>query len=59
MVLQIRFFDLGGHSLMLTQLLNEIERHWQVSIPMSEVFQAPDIRSIGVLIEGIVTRKIC
>lgn len=51
------FFDLGGHSLMLTQLLNEIERHWQVSIPMSEVFQAPDIRSIGVLIEALLPEK--
>ena len=47
------FFDVGGHSLLLTNLLNEIEKVWKLKLPMQQVFQHADIRHIAVLIDTL------
>ncbi|MBO3460460.1 amino acid adenylation domain-containing protein [Aetokthonos hydrillicola Thurmond2011] len=37
------FFDLGGHSLLIVQLLSQIERAMQVELPLSYIVKEPTI----------------
>lgn len=41
------FFDMGGHSLNATVLVNKIRREMNVRVPLSEVFKNADIRNLG------------
>ncbi|MBL6448216.1 amino acid adenylation domain-containing protein [Fulvivirga sp. 29W222] len=41
------FFDLGGHSLRATALVNKLYKEMAVEVPLKEVFQHQDIRSLG------------
>ena len=41
------FFNLGGHSLKVTFLLNRIHKEFNVEVPMNEVFKAPTVRKIA------------
>jgi myxalamid-type nonribosomal peptide synthetase MxaA len=45
------FMDLGGHSLLMTQLMVEVRRLFQISFSMREFFGAPTIRKFGKLID--------
>lgn len=45
------FMDLGGHSLMLTPLMIEVRRAFQVGVTLREFFDAPTIRSFSRLID--------
>lgn len=44
------FFQLGGHSLMATQLIHRISRETQENLPLSAVFQNSTIRCLALLI---------
>jgi amino acid adenylation domain-containing protein len=52
------FFDVGGHSLLLTNLLNEIDKKWEINLPMQQVFQHPDIRHIAILLDTLLPQSI-
>ncbi|PEY73226.1 non-ribosomal peptide synthetase [Bacillus thuringiensis] len=45
------FFDLGGHSLRVTQLRSMIHSRYQVDIPLQELFKQPTVDEISKLIE--------
>ena len=45
------FMDLGGHSLLMTPLLLEVRRLFQVSFGLREFFGAPTLRSLATLID--------
>lgn len=45
------FFDLGGHSLVGTQLRNAILSTFKVDLPLPRLFEAPTIAAIAELIE--------
>jgi amino acid adenylation domain-containing protein len=41
------FFDLGGHSLLITRLISIIHREFDVSVSILDVFNAPRIRDLA------------
>jgi acyl carrier protein len=45
------FFDLGGHSLLTTQLISRVRELFKVEIPLREVFQQPTIAALAIVIE--------
>ena len=44
--LEDNFFELGGHSLKATQLISEIQKQLQVSLPLSLLFKHPRIADL-------------
>ena len=49
------FFDLGGHSLMATQVVSRVRERMNVEIPLSEMFGYPTIAELAPIIEALVT----
>jgi len=47
-----KFFDLGGHSLLLTRLINHIRSKMDVSLPLKAVFEGPTVRGMARWIES-------
>jgi len=45
------FFDLGGHSLLTTQLISRVREIFQVELPLRQVFQQPTIAALASSIE--------
>ena len=46
------FFDLGGHSLLGMRMLTRISHHWNVSLPMRQLFLAPTIIDLAAAISS-------
>jgi amino acid adenylation domain-containing protein len=45
------FFDIGGNSLLATQVVNRARRHFGIELPVAAMFESPTIRSLGALID--------
>jgi len=41
------FFDLGGHSLMATQVISRVRREFGLDIPLATLFRGPTVSEIG------------
>lgn len=46
------FFDLGGHSLLITQLILQVKDTYQTDLPLHEFLENPTISHLNQLIEG-------
>ncbi|HEU4963351.1 MAG TPA: amino acid adenylation domain-containing protein [Bacilli bacterium] len=46
------FFTLGGHSLQAVVLMENIRRHFEVEIPLSQLFQAPNVADLCATLRG-------
>ncbi len=44
------FFDIGGHSLLVTQLMSRIRQEWELEIPMTELFVHPTLSEFSTVI---------
>lgn len=47
-----RFFDIGGHSLQVLQLHQQLRERLQVELPLLELFNRPTVRAIAALVDG-------
>jgi amino acid adenylation domain-containing protein len=47
------FFDLGGHSLRATSLLSQIQKEFQITVSLEEIFRIPTVRALS----GIITAQ--
>lgn len=46
------FFDLGGHSLLVTQLLAKVRKVFQIELHLRDLFDAPTIADLAQIIEN-------
>ncbi len=51
------FFEMGGHSLMATKLATQIRATFEISLPLTVLFESPSIRSCAHYIEHALKEK--
>ncbi|MGH9822857.1 MAG: phosphopantetheine-binding protein, partial [Blastocatellia bacterium] len=52
------FFEMGGHSLSATRLISQIDRRFQVQIPIRSMFECPTIARLAELIDAALLEKL-
>ena len=51
------FFTLGGHSLLLTQVLARVRRHWAIEVPLRALFDTPTLAAQAEAIDHLQNRE--
>jgi acyl-CoA synthetase (AMP-forming)/AMP-acid ligase II/acyl carrier protein len=52
------FFERGGHSLLMTQVISRVREAFQVELPMRRFFESPTIAQLAVVIEEMLVEEI-
>ncbi|MFL6196328.1 MAG: amino acid adenylation domain-containing protein, partial [Thermoanaerobaculia bacterium] len=52
------FFDLGGHSLLLPQVIHKLRSAFQVEVPLRALFDEPTVEGLAITIEEILLEEI-
>ncbi|BFH69597.1 non-ribosomal peptide synthetase [Paenibacillus dendritiformis] len=55
--LEDSFFDMGGHSLLISRMMFQIRKKFQVQIPLVQLMQEPTIKSIASQIERVLAQE--
>jgi acyl carrier protein len=55
---EANFFDLGGHSLLGTQLIASIRKEFGINLPLRVVFEAPSVIELSVAVEEILVAEV-
>jgi amino acid adenylation domain-containing protein len=50
-------FDLGGHSLTITQIISRIERRTGVSVPLDAFYDTPTVADIAAMVDAELARR--
>jgi amino acid adenylation domain-containing protein len=45
------FFEIGGNSLLATQLVNRAKLHFGIELPVTALFESPTVRQLAVMVE--------
>jgi non-ribosomal peptide synthetase component F len=51
------FFDLGGHSLMATQVLSRMRKHFNADIQLRSIFESPTVAELAAHIESVASES--
>jgi nonribosomal peptide synthetase DhbF len=52
------FFDLGGHSILATQLLTRVRAAFQVDVQLRDFFRGPSVEQLAARIEQMITAQV-
>jgi acyl carrier protein len=52
------FFDRGGHSLLVTQVMSRVRERFHVDLPIRRLFEQPTIAATAALIEELLIQEI-
>jgi len=52
------FFDLGGQSLMATQMLSRLRATFPIELPLRSVFEATTIAKLAMVVEEMLIEKL-
>jgi len=52
------FFDLGGHSVLVTQIMSRVRRTFEVELGMRHLFGAPSVASLARVIEQVLEEQL-
>lgn len=52
------FFDLGGHSLLVTRIIARVRSAFEIDLPIRAIFEAPTIAQLAGLIEKLLLQEI-
>ncbi|MEH2088950.1 amino acid adenylation domain-containing protein [Nostoc sp.] len=50
--IQDNFFELGGHSLLAVRLMSQIQKHFQINLPLGILFQYPTIEQLAYFLDS-------
>ena len=51
------FFDLGGHSLLVMQLMGEIEQAFEITVTVKDLFENMTVATQAALVDGAVSMR--